>query len=393
MSSRSLIAVSLAVLLAASGCAALPALDGGADAPPDEDVAEAFADLETVSATQVSSLESNGTTNQTRAEIRLAMGEDGVRRFNRVLEPDSQAGDVTLVDGEITLIYDASENAVTRVSQAENRGSLQDRSDYYASIVAAARNDSTVSPPGESVSPLPVVPVESAGPSVESDAVEGYEVDYLGTEQVADRRAHGFRMTAVTEATIDVNRTLWLDAEFYYPLRTEQTVAFGDRTYDVSTHLEDVSLNTDLPADAFDWTPPANATVENISLNQETFDSRAALSAAAPFPVPDPDLPDGYEFDSGQVTTENLTQVSVSYAGGDGDTLAVSKFVADRDGSAGSGIDAGENVTIAGKNGTYLVTGQTALATWSCGDAQYNVMATDLDREELLAVAESVACQ
>lgn len=393
MSSRSLIAVALAALLAASGCAALPAFDGGAQAPPDEDVAGAFADLETVSATQVSSLESNGTTNRTRTELRLAIREDGVRRFNRVLEPDSRAGDVTIVDGESTLIYDASENAVTRVSQAENRGSLQDRGDYYASIVAAARNDSTVSPPGKSVSPLPVVPVESAGPSVGSDAVEGYEVDYLGTEQVADHRAHGFRMTAVTEATIDVNRTLWLDAEFYYPLRSEQTVAFGDRTYDVSTHLEDVRLNGDLPEDAFDWTPPTNATVETFSLNEETFDSRTALAAAAPFPVPDPDLPDGYEFDSGRVTTENLTQVSVRYAGGDSESLTVSKIVADRNGSGGSGIDVGENVTIAGQNGTYLVTGQTALATWRCGDAQYNVMATDLDREELLAVAESVACQ
>jgi outer membrane lipoprotein-sorting protein len=394
MSRSPWIAVTLAVLVAASGCTGLSVLDDGPDGPPEDDVSAALGDLDTLSATQVSSVESNGTTNRTRTELHIAVDEDGVRQISRVVDPEEQAGDVSVVGGEESLFYDASENTVTRVPQTRDAASLADRYDYYASIVAAARNDSTVSLPGQGVSPLPVVPVESAGPAVESDAIDGYEVDYLGTEQVAERRAHGFRMTAVTDAAIDLNRTLWLDAEFYYPLRSEQTIAFGDRTYDVSTHLEDVSFDADLPADTFDWTPPEDATEESVGFDTERFDSLDALVAAAPLSVPDPELPGSYAFESGRVTEGNFTQVSAEYADADGGTLTVSKLVhGGNESTDGPGFDAGENVTVAGQDATYLVTGQSKLVTWRCGDVRHNVLATELDREELLAVAESVACQ
>lgn len=386
--------LALAALVVASGCAALPGLDDDADTPPTDDVTAAFGDLETLSATQVSSLESNGTTNETRTEVRLAVGEDGLREFSRVLEPAEQAGDVTVVNGTASLIYDASENTVTRVQRTENAGSFADRGEYYANVVAAARNGSTVSAPSRGVSPLPVVPVQSAGAAVETGAIEGYEVEYLGTDEVADRRAHGFRMTAVADAAVDMNQTLWLDAEFYYPLRSEQTVTLDNQTYEVSSHVEDVEFNADLPADTFDWTPPANATEETIDFDVERFDSVDALAAAAPLSVPDPDLPEAYAFESGRLTGENVTQVTAEYGNGDGGTVTVSKLVNDQNESAGGlGLDAGENVTVAGQNATYLVTGQSSMVTWRCGDVQYSVLSTALDREELLAAAESVACE
>jgi len=386
--------LALAALVAASGCAALPALDAGPSVPPDDDVSAALGDLETLSATQVSSVESNGTTNRTRTALRLAAREDGVRQFNRVLEPEAQTGDVTVVGAETTVLYDASENEVTRIPQTEDSAALGDRGDYYASIVAAARNDSTVSAPGEGVSPLPVVPVAPSSQAVEAEAIEGYEVAYLGTERVADRTAHGFQMTAVTDAAVGLNRTLWLDAEYYYPLRSEQTVAFDDRTYEISTHLEDVTFDAGLSPDAFDWTPPANATVDTVGFDTERFESEAALAAAAPVSAPSPDVPEEYAFESGRVTGGNVTQVAVEYADADGETVTVSKVVTDHNESgAGPGFDAGENVTVAGQDARYLVTGQSALVTWGCGDVQYSVMATGLDREGLLAVAESVACR
>lgn len=387
--------LALAALVAASGCAALPVVDDDdAGAPPTEDVAAAFGDLETLSATQVSSIESNGTTNETRTEVRLALGEDGVRQFNRVLEPEEQAGDVTVVAGNESVIYDASENAVTRVQRTQNSESLADRGEYYASVVAAARNGSTVSPPDRGVSPLPVVPVESGGAGVDAGTIEGYEVDYLGTDEVADRRAHGFRMTAVTEAAVDLNQTLWLDAEFYYPLHSEQTVTFGDRTYEVTSRVADVEFNADLPAGTFDWTPPANATEDTVDFDVERFDSPDALAAAAPLSVPEPDLPEGYAFESGRLVGGNVTQVTAEYENDDGGSVTVSKFVSDRNESTGGlGFDAGENVTVAGQNATYLVTGQSSMVTWRCGEVQYSVLATEFDREEHLAAAESVACR
>ncbi|SEV91127.1 LolA family protein [Halobacterium jilantaiense] len=386
--------LAFAALVAASGCAALPGLDSGADTPPTEDVAAAFGDLETVSTTQVSSTELNSTTSETRMEIRLAVDENRVRRFSRVLEPESQAGDVTVATGGESLMYDASENTVTRVEQTETAMTFADRGEYYASVVAAARNGSTISLPDRGVSPLPVVPAESTGTGVESDDIQGYAVEYLGTDEVADRRVHGFRMTAVADAAIDMNQTVWLDAEFYYPLRSEQTVTLDNQTYEFDTRMESVEFNADLPSDTFDWTPPANATEETISVDTERFDSLDALAEAAPLSVPEPDLPEDYAFDSGRLAGENVTQVTAEYGNGDGDTVTVSKFLSGQNGSSGGfSPDIGENVTVAGQNGTYLVTGRSSMVSWGCGDIQYSVLATDLDREALLAAAESLACR
>lgn len=386
--------LALAALVVASGCAALPIDAANGSAPPADDVSAAVAEMETLSATQVSQMEVDGTTNHSRTALRVAVDGDTVRQFSRVLGPESRAGDVSVLGDEESVFYDASENTVTRFPRTRRSRSLGGRIDYYANIVAAARNGSTVSPPEQGVSPLPVVPVESGEPAVDSDAIEGYEVEYLGTQRVADRTAHGFRLAAVTDAALEMNRTVWLDAEYYYPLRSEQTLVLGDRTYEVSRHLENVSFNADLPADTFEWTPPENATEESIDIDTERFGSVDALAAAAPVSVPHPDIPGGYSFESGRVTTGNATQVSVEYADADGETLTVSKLSIDRNQSRDApGFDAGENVTVAGQNATYLVTGQSKLVTWRCGDDQYSVMATALDRESLLAVAESVACQ
>jgi len=408
MHRRSLLAVAAALLVAASGCAAIPGVDDGPGQPPDsEAVAETFDSLEGIEATQVSSLNGSDVDSFTRTPLRIAFDRDSerVRQFSRVLAPESDAGDVTYSDGNETLVYDASDNVVTRIPQSAQSGgsaaATTSRGEYYASIVAAARNDSTVSPPaGGGVSPLPVVPQAtrttegSAVASVDESAIEGYEVTYLGTDSLADRTAHGFQLNAVSDAALEVNRTLWLDSEYYYPLRVEQTVSLGDddESVHVATYMEDVTFDPEFGDDAFAWEPPADATVETLSFDPQSYDSRDELVAAAPLPVPEPDVPEGYSFASGQVVDGNFTQVSAEYRHAETSGSLTVSAVQVGNGSGG-GFDAGESVTVAGQDGQYVVTERTSMVSWRCGDVQYNVMATDLGREELLAVAESVGCE
>jgi outer membrane lipoprotein-sorting protein len=392
MNRRALLVLVGAALLVVTGSIALlgPAETG--QSVPEEDVAAAFEELDSLTATQVSRIESGGTTNRSRARIRATFDGTG-RQFSRVVEPDGRRGDLTVTNETVSIVYDASEAAVTRIPRTNSTASPLDRGDYYASVVAAARTNDTVSVPDGGVSPLPVFPSSSPRASVPTGDLTGYDVTYHGTDRVAGRTAHEFRLTARSEAALSVNRTLWLDAEYYYPLRRAQTTTLGTETYTVRTRLENVSFDADLPSDTFDWTPPANATVETLDVPRRTYDSRADVVAATRLSVPDPSPPEGYSFARGTVIEGNFTQVSLTYRGADGRlTVSKTRTDANRTGT-GPGSRVGENVTVGGQNATYLTTAQSVLVSWSCAGAQYSVVATDLDREQLLAVAESIRCE
>jgi outer membrane lipoprotein-sorting protein len=389
MDRPTLLAVAVAALLATSGCASLDALAGGTQTPPDVDVAERYGSLETVQATQVSSLTGENGTNRTRVSVRVDLAGEDVRQYQRVLSPPERAGDRTVVNDSAAFVYDASENAVTRVPRM-NGTQRQSRGEYFASIVAAARSDDAEAPAG-GVSPLPVVPATRSAPSVPGDAVEGFDVEYLGTQTVAGRTAHGFEMTASSEAALTVNRTLWLDSEFYYPLKTHQTMDYGDRTFETTARLTNVTFNADLPPETFELDAPANASVETLNVSTRTFDSVAALREHVDFSVPEPDVPDGYEFEQAGYVGGNATQASLEYAAADDERLTVSKMAYVSNASAG--FAAGENVTVAGREGRYVTTASTKVVSWECEDAQFSVVATDLEKKQLLAVAESVACE
>lgn len=393
------LALCAVALVLVSGCAAVPSLDGVAETdaqpPSGDEVAANFQELDALTATEVRTVETNDTTNRTRSTVRLAVGEEpgDVRRFRRVVAPDEDAGDVVARLGDEVVVYDASDEEATRYPRPLVPARFADRGEFYARVAEAAREGATVAADG--VSPLPVVPAAGGGPSV-GDAVDGYEVEYLGTETVSGRTAHGFQLSAVTDAALTVTRTLWLDAEYYYPLQSARTAEFDNQTYHVRSVLRNVTFDADLGPSAFAWSPPANASVEALGVGEHAHDSRAAFVDAAPLSVPRPEVPEGYAFDRGRVLSDdNYTQVVAEYAAGrSGDVLAVSKYAPDDDSTAeASPLTAGESVTVAGQNATFLRTEYATAVQWRCGDVRYTVLATDLDKETVLSVAESVACE
>ncbi|WP_232688617.1 LolA family protein [Halobacterium zhouii] len=407
------VAVALAALLAASGCTALSLTPEDHPTPPTEDVEAQFGDLETLQATQVSTFAStNGTfdhgtagnnTTTTRSRVRIDF-TGTTRRYSRQLASPKRAGDFVVVNESATLVYDESENQATRIPRTR-RLRMGDRGAHLARVVEAARSDGAVVEPADGVSPLPVVPATSSGPAVPTHEIDGYRVEYLGTRTVANRTAHGFRMTAVSAAAMDLNQTLWLDSEFYYPLRTNQTLRFDNQTMHVTTRLANVTFNGGLPDDAFQVDLPENATVNTTDVPEtETFDSRAALAGSVETSVPDPDVPEGYAFErathmDGNVSwggddssRGNISQVSLQYTG-DGGRLVVSKMTGGADDNGSWTKTTGDNVTVAGHDGRYLTTASSSMVTWSCDGHSYSVVATALDRDAILDVAASVACE
>lgn len=390
MARRTLLTVAVAALLVASGCTSLDVLDDGeAQTPPDVDVAQRYDELETVQATQASTLTSADGTNESRTRVRIDFTGDDVSQYQRVLEPPARDGDRTVVNGSAAFIYDASENAVTHVPQLGGN-QRQSRGEYFASIVAAARSDDTQAPTS-GVSPLPVVPATRDGPSVPGDAIEGFDVEYLGTQSVAGRTAHGFEMTSVSDAALSVNRTLWLDSQYYYPLKTAQTLDFGNRTFETTARLTNVTFNAEIPAETFEFDPPPDATVETLNISTQTFDSLSALRDHVDFSVPEPDVPDDYEFEQARYIGGNATQAGLQYEGPNGERLTVSKMAYVS--NASTPFTTGENVTVAGQDARYVTTASAKVLTWECEASQFSVVATDLEKDALLAVADSVGCR
>jgi len=386
MTRQALLAVGVAALLVASGCSGIDGLADRTESPPDADVAQRYASLHSLEATRVTTVDTGNATNETRSLVRIDLSGDRVRRYQRVLDPASRADDVTVVNDSGAVTYDADENTVTRVPRTRY-GYRGNRSAYLQRVVAAAHTDD-VADPSSGVSPLPVVPAADGGPSIPEGAIEGFEVDYLGTRTVAGRTAHGFELTAVSAAALSVDRTLWLDSRYFYPLYTTQRLDYRNRTIETTTRLANVTFDADLPSGAFDFDAPANATVASPDATTRFFDAASALRERAAFPVPDPEVPAGYDFEGAQYVDGNVTQATLRYATADGHRLAVTKTTA---GDRGS-FTLGENVTVAGRRGRYLTTPRAKLVAWSCEERRYAVVATDLGERALVAVADSVGC-
>ncbi|GAA0289119.1 LolA family protein [Halobacterium noricense] len=389
MGRQTLLAVAVAALLVTSGCTGLDVLADDAATPSDVDVAQRYDSLDTLEATRVTTVDDGNTTNETRALVRVDFTTDPPRRYQRTLAPESRAGDVTVLNESGALLYDADENTVRRVPRIDG-WTTRNQSAYLARIVAAAHGDG-VAEVSDGVSPLPIIPTTRSGPSIPEDAIEGFEVEYLGTQRVAGRTAHGFELTAVSEAALTANQTLWLDSEYYYPLKTSRRIDYRNRTIEATSRLKTVTFDADLPADAFHFDVPEDATGETLNVSTQTFDSASALREHVDFSVPDPEVPAAYEFDEAQYVSGNVTQASLQYVTADGEQLTVTKTTSGP--NANGWFTSGENVTVAGHDSQYLTTPRSNFVSWSCGDTRYAVVATDLEKESLLAVADSVGCE
>lgn len=386
MARRPVLAVAVALLVVVSGCSTTAFLgDDTEQSPPDVDVESRYDSLDSVQATQHSTMTVDGETTETEATVRLDLS-DSLRQYWRVEAPSERAGNRMVVNESVAVLYNASENTVRRFPRAD-RSRAFDRAEYVSSIVAAARNDEEVS--SESgVSPLPVVPATGGTQMVPEGTISGYEVEYLGTQSVSGRTTHGFRMTASTDAAMDLNQTLWLDSEYYYPLKVHQEGDYENRTVEHTTVLRNVTFDEPLPADTFDLDVPENATESSRDVTVESYDSVEELREHATMSVPSPDVPAGYELSQARSVTGNTTQVSLQYASGDG-TLVVTKA----ESAAAANRTQGEAVTIGGREGRYVTTGPSSMAVWTCDGTTYAVVATDLSREQVLDVAASVSCE
>lgn len=382
---HALLVVSLASVLVVSGCLAA----GGPDPlPSGETAAERFASVDGYNATYHTSTDGLG--NATNTTIRIATRPaSGVSRIE-ILAPPSRAGNVVVNNGTTVWRYNASAERATRLSRPSiNRtgsvGRTVERLVTRAKAESAANASMSVG-----VSPLPVVPGTPTPVSAVVGASNRINTTYLGRDTVAGRSAYVVRTRPVDPANSTMlNRTVWLDAERFLTLKSHSVFRFdGDRIV-FHQRVENLSIDPDIPDGTFEFTPPADATVEEAgsSFDTDQYGSVGELAAAVDMSVPRPEVPGEFELESArQSTYDDVRSVSLTYRA-DTQQLSVTK----QNRTAGNGSADGEPVRIGDRRGTYSSFGATGTVRWTCGGHRYHVGGT-VPKETLLRVAESVAC-
>lgn len=182
-----------------------------------------------------------------------------------------------------------------------------------------------------------------------------------------------------------VNRTVWIDAEWYVTLKAHSVRRFDDERVAYAFRFRNVTFEPGLSEETFAFDPPPGAT-ESASLTQSTYDSRARLAADTEMSVPDPDVPEGFRFDRARLRVGEETRKDVLSYRRDTNYLRVEKAL---------GADEpheGEPVAVGNSTGRYEAFGTGAGVTWTCDGYRYTTSG-GLGKETLVDVAESIACK
>ena len=347
------------------------------------DAADRLASLDSLTATRETVIEDGSDTRRTVETVSMRPSTGAVRA---IAETTPRQTDVRVSNGSVLWLYDRDADTVLRIDGNRQVHSL----DRIPRLLAAVNNSHSANGTAPTVSPLPAVP-EGDGGNVTGPAGDhgSYKLSYEGTDKVDGRNVHVFELGGMDgQPVANYSQRLWLDAEWYYPLKQRTAWTQGGERTVVTTTYSDVAFNPGLDDDRFEFDPPANATVKTPSDRQEReYDSPGTLREDAAMTVPEPTVPESFVFESGKRTTGRIDSIALTYVNATG-RLSVSKLdtvIPPR--------TEGETLTVAGQEATYRNLGPTRSVVWSCDGVQYKVRGRGLSRETLVDVAGSVGCE
>jgi outer membrane lipoprotein-sorting protein len=367
-----------AVLLADEPPRSLPAAADG--------VAEQYRSLDGFNGTRVQVVSIGNDTRRTVQRVSLRPGTGAYRAvtLNRT-GSTGVAFDVTVSNGTVTWFYDRENESVQRVSLADSQAFGYDPAQLERLVTAAV--DGTEVEPSD-ISLLPSVSRSGAGgsgPGLANLSAQQVSVRYTGTERVNDRRTYVLALTAEEPRLSNFSTRLWLDAEWFVPLRVSNVFTADGTRYETRIRYRSLTFDPGLENVSFRFEVPENATlVDGPQLS--SFDSRAALARNTTLPVPDPEVPDGFALRDASQTVSEFRSATLRYSNGTG-RLSVTVV---NDTEAVQVVE-GATVEIGDRTGRLTSFGPGGSVGWSCDDRGYLVGGT-VDNESLLDVARSVGC-
>lgn len=369
-----------AVVLSEESAAPLSAVAG--------DATERFGSLDGVAATQVQTVRLDGETTRT---VRRIVARPGAGEYRAEVRNGASRHDLTVSNGSVMWVYDRDNESVWRTSlDGRNTTTGFLGGPWVERLLTAAVADSA-EPTGISLLPSVSTPDTAGGSGsvLEEDSVASVRVRYAGTERLGDRRAYVVSFSGAGEARAgNFSGRLWVDTEWFVALRWESAYRTEGRAVETTIRLRNISFDPSLEGVSFEFDPPPEAEVnEGPDVDVSEYETRAALEADTAVPVPDPEVPAGYEFDRGLTALgEGRQSTTLVYTDGSA-TLRVTAVnetgYLGRDGRA---------VRIGNRTGRLDSFGGSRILRWQCESSRYSVAGTAADNETLVAVARSVGC-
>jgi len=316
-----------------------------------EKMQEKYDSLEDYRGTMITSFETDGQT--TIHEARFAFKKPGKSRYE-YLSPEEMRGNIMVSDGETMWIYDAGKNEVQKVTMPKYEMPEID----YGEIIR--------------------------------DMMEKYNVDLQGSESVSNRDCYVLVLTPKDE-NATMRQKLWVDKEYWMPMRIEMEMEFGGKTMKSWVEYRDMEFNVGIPDSEFEFEVPEGAEVTEKEIPMpEMFNSVEEAQEEVDFTILVPEyIPEGYEFERAIVIDiKDEKSVSLSYKKGV-EILSLTESMGEE--ITGS-LEGAEKVDINGREGEYIKMGMNKLLRWDCDGLSLSLMG-ELDKEELLKVAESVDCR
>jgi len=403
MSSRgvtrgTVLAGAVLALLALVAGYTLFAAGGGEDAAPTaigENASDRYAAVEGFTARMTVVREVGNGTNRSVYRVQRQPGERFY--YRRALENASSGPDLLVVNRSTVWSYDDDTNTAERMDITgldRFNGSLGARLDPLFAKINAQRGVSGAETPTPGVAPLPVVPAGSAptpDPAAANDT--GYNVTYVGTEQVAGREAYHVRVRGNLfgeDVTENFTQAIWFDSEHFVPLAYHYVWTNDGQRNRIRVRYENVSFDP-IPESTFRFDPETDVPNADPTLvRRQNYRSRAELVAAARTTVPEPAVPDRLAFDYGTYQDRNPRELTLRYRNGSSYAVVLKSERPDV-----SFPTEPERVALGNRTARFLdygPNGETLLLAWECDRYDYVVATGELSRDRHFEIARSVGC-
>jgi outer membrane lipoprotein-sorting protein len=342
-----------------------------------------------------------------RVRYRFETGEQRSEILTESEGPSTVGTDLIVANGTTMWVYDDDANNVT-ILRVDTTGQFDQRGERTEQLFARLNQTRTtpdeepVSVPSPGLSPVAGLgPTGQAGVSSPTTEPNRYGVSFGGVETVDGRPAYVLEIESTdTSGNTSTNlrnysQTMWLDAEYFFPLRQQSQFDSGNDTITSVTTYSNVSINPEFDDGLFEFEPPANATVSTMNTSfGQSYRNRSAIEATAPVPVPEPSVPRDFELSQGQTSSSEFAdRVSLVYTN-ETSELRVTVYDFNQSFSGnGSSNTTGEAVDLGGQTGTYTRSGLSQSVSWSCNGLEYSVSGEAVSRSLLVEIARSIECR
>ena len=208
------------------------------------------------------------------------------------------------------------------------------------------------------------------------DLLKRNEVKLLGSDEMAGRDCYVIEVIPKNKTSY-VKQKLWIDKEYWYPLKIE--INYGE--FNSTIEYKDVKFNTGIPDSFFEFKPPKGAKV----VEPEVKPPKKFTLAGVNFTIIVPKSTAGFKFDSAYVFKFGSREMVSLYYAKDGQKLVITE-------SKGYPKIPLTNATVINVNGTEFEIAQVfgkSILRIRKGDFEVTISAK-LPKDELIRIGKSI---